>query len=279
MRIQYDTILLDSIQHELIVSGHVEAERNSEKGRCDLQCHPGGPANCRSASGQAGRRRTHRNLPHGPPRAGRQRGSHTLIMSAAPKRAQVLVPPRTKHNTCTKTLACSAAPALTVRPKPAKTALFPPPFLCSSASSKFRLLCSAPVPAPESLTWAILWLMFFDGIPLELQSVMEYLASAKDGEEDPWIQDDLQISWLTCLYAGRGIPQPEIQACKKVLGLHPHQVWPQILARRIASGYPAATFTEPVAGREAETVREHPSPTPPPKKPCRSAEFRHRRIS
>lgn len=147
-------------------------------------------------------------------------------------------------------------------------------------SSDFGLSCSAHIPGPESVAWALLLLMFFNGIPLELQAVMDYLASEKDAEGDLWRQDDLQIAWLTCLYAGRGQSHPHVDATVKVLGLHPNKVWPAILAQRLAKGFPGSTSegTSLLEGGTRAFTLPRDLASLAVKKPCRSVrEFSRKR--
>lgn len=53
-------------------------------------------------------------------------------------------------------------------------------------------------------------------------------------ENDPWFRDDIRIAWITTLEAAQGNPQPHVDATYRVLGVHPDQVWPRIMARRHA---------------------------------------------
>jgi hypothetical protein len=60
------------------------------------------------------------------------------------------------------------------------------------------------------------------------------LEKAEAKEPDPWLRDDIRIAWITILEASRGNSQPHIDATYRVLGKHPDQVWPAILANREA---------------------------------------------
>lgn len=63
-------------------------------------------------------------------------------------------------------------------------------------------------------------------------SVLAYLAQREADEHDPWVRDDIRISWITVLNASEGNPIPHICATYAVIGLHPDKVWPAIQARR-----------------------------------------------
>jgi hypothetical protein len=63
------------------------------------------------------------------------------------------------------------------------------------------------------------------------------LLDARDQEPEPWFNDDYQIAFLTVRYAqGEGVKfcTPHVLATVEVLGCHPDQVWPRIVARRKA---------------------------------------------
>lgn len=62
-----------------------------------------------------------------------------------------------------------------------------------------------------------------------------YLEKAEAKEIDPWLRDDIRIAWITTLYASRGDLQAHTDATYRVLGCHPHQVWPRLEARRRAA--------------------------------------------
>ena len=64
------------------------------------------------------------------------------------------------------------------------------------------------------------------------EGVLSYLEKAETKETDPWYRDDLRIAWITTLYAARGNCQAHIDATYRVLGCHPEEVWPRIVARR-----------------------------------------------
>lgn len=66
------------------------------------------------------------------------------------------------------------------------------------------------------------------------ERVLARLAASEKAEIDPWLRDDLRIAWITTLYAARGNPLPHVEASYRVLGCHPDQVWPRIVARRVA---------------------------------------------
>jgi len=72
--------------------------------------------------------------------------------------------------------------------------------------------------------------------------VLARLEQFEKHERDPWLRDDIRISWITVLWAARGVPvwcwhrndPPHVAATFQVLNLHPDKVWPTILARRAA---------------------------------------------
>ena len=74
------------------------------------------------------------------------------------------------------------------------------------------------------------------------ERVLEYLESAQKKEIDPWLRDDLRISWITALWAVEGVPEwawhadrgPHAAATFQVLGCLPDEVWPHIVAARHA---------------------------------------------
>jgi hypothetical protein len=66
------------------------------------------------------------------------------------------------------------------------------------------------------------------------EKVLLYLETAEKKEIDPWLRDDIRISWITVLNASRGDLFPHVHATIAVLGLHPDRVWPAIVARRKA---------------------------------------------
>lgn len=90
----------------------------------------------------------------------------------------------------------------------------------------------------------------------QVQAVCDYLVWARDSESDVWLRDDYQIALLTCVHAADGSVFPAVQATYDYLGIHPDAVWPAILARRIAYGYPLETIPtslppkKPVTGVE-----------------------------
>lgn len=99
--------------------------------------------------------------------------------------------------------------------------------------------------------------------------VLLRLEEAAKRETDPWILDDLRISWITVLWSSRGVPawswhhsSPYVAATYQVLRCHPDQVWPNIVARRKAilraeysDFFPASSPKKPCA-----SVREIPFP-------------------
>ncbi len=73
--------------------------------------------------------------------------------------------------------------------------------------------------------------------PLGLQfsdRILIRLVDAESRETDPWLRDDIRIARVTVGFARRGSPIPHIEASYAVLGVHPDQIWPRILARREA---------------------------------------------
>jgi hypothetical protein len=64
--------------------------------------------------------------------------------------------------------------------------------------------------------------------------VLVRLEQAEANEVNPHYRDDIRVAWITALNAARGVSQPHIVACYAVLGLHPSDVWPAIVARRKA---------------------------------------------
>ena len=53
-------------------------------------------------------------------------------------------------------------------------------------------------------------------------------------ERDPWLKDDLRISWHTVRLASQGSPIPHIEGTYRILCCHPDKVWPRIQAMRKA---------------------------------------------
>jgi hypothetical protein len=86
--------------------------------------------------------------------------------------------------------------------------------------------------------------------------VVVRLAEAEWKEIDAWYRDDYRIARVTVGFARSGSPIPHVEACYRVLGVHPDQVWPRIVARRQA-----------FFGAEYETFFGKASS---PKKPVRS---------
>jgi len=87
------------------------------------------------------------------------------------------------------------------------------------------------------------------------ERILAYLESRENEERDPWVCDDLRIAWMTVLHAGRGHPQPFVEACYRVLGCHPATLAAKLEARRhalLGSLYSAVVLSLP------------------PKKPCQT---------
>ncbi len=73
------------------------------------------------------------------------------------------------------------------------------------------------------------------------ERVLARLAQAEASEPNAHYRDDLRIARLTVSYAASGeavLCSPHVLASYAVLGLHPEKVWPAILARRNALGWP-----------------------------------------
>lgn len=64
--------------------------------------------------------------------------------------------------------------------------------------------------------------------------VLLRLEQAEKEESNPHLRDDIRIAWCMILFAARNEPTPHVRASLSVLGLHPDQVWPKILANRKA---------------------------------------------
>lgn len=60
------------------------------------------------------------------------------------------------------------------------------------------------------------------------------LVEAESKESDAWYRDDYRIARVTVGLARHGSPIPHVEATYRVLGIHPDQVWPRIVARRHA---------------------------------------------
>jgi hypothetical protein len=60
------------------------------------------------------------------------------------------------------------------------------------------------------------------------------LVEAELREPDVWFRDDYRIARVTVGLARKGSPIPHVAAAYAVLGVHPDQVWPRIVARRHA---------------------------------------------
>jgi hypothetical protein len=102
-------------------------------------------------------------------------------------------------------------------------------------------------------------------LPSLERRILSRLEQAESREPNPHLQTDIRIAWITVLNAARGTPQAHVFASYAVLGVHPAEVWPQIVARRRALlGVHYAQFFEEDHGAflSLETA---------PKKPARSA--------
>lgn len=62
--------------------------------------------------------------------------------------------------------------------------------------------------------------------------VVVRLVEAEAKESDAWYRDDYRIARVTMGLVRTGSPIPYIEATYTVLGIHPDQVWPRIVARR-----------------------------------------------
>jgi hypothetical protein len=89
-----------------------------------------------------------------------------------------------------------------------------------------------------------------------VERILDQLELAEASELNPHFQDDYRIAWIIVLRASHGIPEPHVSASYAVLGLHPDNVWPSIVARRRAQLGP---YYEEFFGVEL-----------PPKKPAAS---------
>lgn len=70
------------------------------------------------------------------------------------------------------------------------------------------------------------------------ERVLASLETSEKTEINPWFRDDIRVAWVTVLYAWRGDCvecSPHVAATYRVLGCHPDQVWPRIVARRRAT--------------------------------------------
>lgn len=71
----------------------------------------------------------------------------------------------------------------------------------------------------------------------QTERVLVYLAKEEIKECDPWMRDDRRIAWLIVRFCQTGEAvecTPHVLATYRVLGCHPDQVWPRIMARRAA---------------------------------------------
>jgi hypothetical protein len=64
--------------------------------------------------------------------------------------------------------------------------------------------------------------------------ILVRLEAAEVSEPNPHFRDDYRIAWITVLEAWRGSLIPHVVATYTVLGRHPDQVWPWIVAWRKA---------------------------------------------
>ncbi len=64
--------------------------------------------------------------------------------------------------------------------------------------------------------------------------ILDRLWRAELSEVNPHFQADLRIAWITVWLASHGDLQPHVAASYAVLGKHPSQVWPAIVAKRRA---------------------------------------------
>lgn len=114
-------------------------------------------------------------------------------------------------------------------------------------------------PGYKALLIELLWLIV-DGNS-HLLGAMDYIARQEAQESNAWLRDDYRIAWITCLFAARGYCDPQIAATYVVLGIHPLNVWPAIIARRqvlLGPNY----VVDPVTG-EAEPVLNTPAKKSP----------------
>ncbi|MGB6774613.1 MAG: hypothetical protein WBE45_09560 [Terriglobales bacterium] len=68
-----------------------------------------------------------------------------------------------------------------------------------------------------------------------VERILARLEDAEWCEVNPHFQDDIRIAWLTVLHAARDdclLCTPHVWATYMVVGLHPDNVWPSIVARR-----------------------------------------------
>lgn len=142
--------------------------------------------------------------------------------------------------------------------------------LAKTFSPKHLISKTSNSPYPSRLVGAafqtiLLFLLVFMGpfasfpakrLP-QVQAVCDYLVWARDSESDVWLRDDYQIALLTCLHAADGSVFPAVQATRDYLGLDPSEVWPAILANRVARGYPLETIPTSLPPKKSvESVRE-----------------------
>jgi hypothetical protein len=117
------------------------------------------------------------------------------------------------------------------------------------------------------------------------ERVLRHLAAAEAKESNPWLRDDLRISWITTKWAQSGVPDwslhgdqpPYAAATWQVLHCRPDQVWPRIVASRKAKlGSEYALWYDASDNLRADV----PLPTKAassPKKPCASERRTRRR--
>jgi hypothetical protein len=117
----------------------------------------------------------------------------------------------------------------------------------------FVTLALFPIPLPlvgHSFQVEVLQRITLAALPLSPESerpgveltehVLEYLEQAEKTEIDPWVRDDLRISWITVQWAQHGVPEwswrrnssPYVAATYQVLHCDPDEVWPRILKQR-----------------------------------------------
>lgn len=104
-------------------------------------------------------------------------------------------------------------------------ALFPLPVTVLARSFQVEVLeCITPLALPQER-------------PLNLNAdltarVAARLVDAEFREPDAWYRDDYRIARVTLGFARKCSPFPHVEASYAVLGVHPDQVWPRIMARR-----------------------------------------------
>lgn len=103
-----------------------------------------------------------------------------------------------------------------------------------------------------------------------VRRVLARLWQSEVCELNPHFQADYRIAYITLVFAQRDVPNPMVNACYLVLGVHPAKVWRRIVARRKA----LLGKEYPLFYDEADNWRTEPLPDPwvsqPPRKPVRS---------